>query len=81
MIERRWLAETKGTAPGGRFFALGKRQPTPEEAAALAPTFIAWAGEHAPAFPVNVTISGAVEVRKRPEDRAVASDPMPIDEQ
>ena len=62
MIERRWLAETKGTAPGGRFFALGKRQPTPEEAATLAPSFINWASQHAPAFPVKATISGSVEV-------------------
>ena len=48
MIERRWLAENKGDALG--FFTLGKRQPTPEEAAALAPNFIAWAREHAPPF-------------------------------
>ena len=62
MIERRWLAENKGSAPGGRFFALGKRQPTPEEAATLAPSFIDWASQHAPAFPVKATISGSVEV-------------------
>ena len=30
LIERRWMAENKGAAAGGRFFALGKRQPTPE---------------------------------------------------
>ena len=62
MIERRWLAENKGSAPGGRFFALGKRQPTSEEAATLAPSFIDWASQHAPAFPVKATISGSVEV-------------------
>ena len=62
MIERRWLAENKGAAPGGRFFALGKRQPTAEEAAALAPSFIAWAREYSPAFPVRVAISGRVEI-------------------
>lgn len=62
MIERRWLAENKGAVPGGRFFALGKRQPTPEEAAALAPAFIDWARKYAPGFPVKVTISGPVEI-------------------
>ena len=62
MIERRWLAENKGAAAGGRFFALGKRQPTPEEAAALAPSFIAWARENGPDFPVKATISGRVDV-------------------
>ena len=80
MIERRWLAENKGAAPGGRFFALGKRQPTPEEAVALAPSFIAWAREYAPAFPVRVAISGPRRNRQRPEDRAVACDSVPVDE-
>jgi uncharacterized protein len=62
LIERRWMAENKGSAAGGRFFALGKRQPTPDEAAMLAPSFIGWAREHSPAFPVRVTISGRVEI-------------------
>ena len=62
MIERRWLAENKGVAPGGRFFALGKRQPAPEEAAALAPNFIAWARKNALAIPVRVSLSGRVEI-------------------
>lgn len=62
LIERRWLSENKGIAPGGRYFTLGKQQPTPEEAAALAPDFLAWARDHAPSLPVRVTITGRVAV-------------------
>jgi uncharacterized protein len=62
LIERRWVSENKGITPGGRFFILGKRQPTPEEAAAMAPSFIEWAREHGPAFPARVTLSARVEI-------------------
>ena len=62
VVERRWLSEQKGVMPGGRFFTLGKRQPTPEEAASLAANFIDWAREHAPSFPARVTISSRVEI-------------------
>ena len=62
LVERRWLSENKGITPGGRFFMLGKRQPTPKEAAAMASGFIDWARQHGPAFPVRVTISARVDI-------------------
>ena len=62
MIERRWLAENKSAAPGGRSSSSASASRLPEEAAGLAPSFIDWAREHAPAFPVSVTITGSVEI-------------------
>jgi uncharacterized protein len=63
IVTRRWRHENgEGSSPGGRFFAIGKRQPTPEEAASLAPSFVDWARTHGPALPVRVSISARVEI-------------------
>jgi (2Fe-2S) ferredoxin len=63
LVTRRWLYENgKGAISGGRFFALGKRQPTPEEALSLAPSFVDWARQHGPDLPARVTITAKVDV-------------------
>lgn len=64
LVGRRWAAEDAGAAvPGGRFFTRGKRKPTLEEAAALAPDFAAWAKAAAPAFPARLTKTVPVTLR------------------
>jgi hypothetical protein len=64
LVSRRWRYENGegNTVPGGRFFAIGKHQPTPEEAASLAPGFVEWAQAHGPVLPARVSISSRVEV-------------------
>ncbi|TCR67378.1 hypothetical protein [Bosea sp. BK604] len=64
LVGRRWLAEdTGGAVPGGRFFTRGKRMPTLEEAAELAPRFTTWAKAVAPAFPARLTRTVPVTLR------------------
>lgn len=64
LVGRRWAAEDAGAAvPGGRFFTRGKRKPTLEEAAELAPRFTAWAKAAAPAFPARLTKTVPVTLR------------------
>jgi uncharacterized protein YecT (DUF1311 family) len=65
LVARRWIHENGTATPvGGRFFVLGKRSPTAQEAADIGPRFVAWARGHAPAFPVRVAVHEAVELQK-----------------
>ena len=63
LVTRRWLYENgKGAIPGVRFFALGKRQPTLEEATSLGPSFVEWSRRHGPDLQARVTIAAKVDV-------------------
>jgi hypothetical protein len=64
LVIRRWVYEGRPGSPiGGRFFR-GGRQPTPEEAAELGKSFIAWAKTAAPAFPIRAVLSAPIEINK-----------------
>ena len=63
LVLRRWRYENgEGSTPGGRFFVVGKRQPTPDEAAALGPKFVEWVHQHGPDLPVRVTLRAKIDV-------------------
>jgi uncharacterized protein len=63
IILRRWGFENgKSAVSGARFFQLGKRAPSPQEAVGLGADFIAWARANAPRLPLPVIVDGRVEV-------------------
>jgi hypothetical protein len=64
LVMRRWQFENNEREdPGYRFF-VGKRRPTPEETARLAPQFIAWAAKHVPALPARVTLQQPIRLER-----------------
>ena len=64
LVLQRWVYESRPGSPiGGRFFHR-RSQPTPEEAAELGKSFVAWAKTAAPAFPVRTVLSAPIEIRK-----------------
>ncbi|TBE36219.1 hypothetical protein ELH06_38365 [Rhizobium ruizarguesonis] len=65
LVDLGWVAKNSSPAVSSdRFFVVGKRQPTPEEAAGLGAQFIAWAKGNAPSLPARVTLSRKLSVRK-----------------
>jgi uncharacterized protein len=65
LVTRRWRFESDPrNAPDMHFFARGKRQPTPEEAASLGKEFVAWASANTPELPLRVTVSGQHSLQK-----------------
>ena len=65
IVVRRWqLENAAGPALAQRFFAVGQKRPSPDEAAALASNYVTWAAAHAPAAPVRVIRTDNVTVRK-----------------
>ena len=67
IVLRRWNIENESPRPsGGRFFLIGKRQPTADEALGMGKSFVAWAETHAPALPVKVTVSGEIKPNSNP---------------
>lgn len=69
LVIRRWQLENQRgpSAQGARFFKLGAPSPAPEDAAAMAPAFAQWAAANAPALPLQVSVSGRVNVEGNPE--------------
>lgn len=65
IVTRRWAVENSGDPVGGdRFFVVGKRQPTPMEAAELGPQFVAWAKSRISSLPMRVTLRQKLSIRK-----------------
>ena len=65
IVLRRWqLENAAGPALAQRFFGVGQKRPSPEEAAALASDYVSWAAAHAPAAPVRVVRTDNVSIRK-----------------
>jgi len=57
LVTQRWHLERQEGVLGGSFFVIGKREPTEQEAQALAQDFAAWAGERVPPFPGELTLT------------------------
>jgi len=65
LVTRRWVLENGSPGPRtNRFFQIGKRKPTPNEAAELASQFVKWAQAQGKAPPVQFTISDRVTVAR-----------------
>ena len=62
MVVRRWLIENARGYAGRRFFVVGKRAPSPEEAADLGPAFARWAKANTPALPFQVFATSPIEL-------------------
>ena len=62
LVARRWLAENARGYAGRRFFVVGKRAPSPEEAADLGPAFTRWATANTPPLPFQVFAASPIEL-------------------
>ena len=62
LVARRWLAENARGYAGRRFFVVGKRAPSPTEAADLGPAFARWAKANTPALPFQVFATSPIEL-------------------
>lgn len=70
LVERRWRYEASQNRSIDRYFTVGARAPTAEEAIAQAPRFFEWAQTHAPALPLTGFMNGAYQAQKT--DKAVS---------